>query len=207
MKKSHKAAITELFGQFDQLDQKQRVEIFNLVSKKIQQLVDIDFPTVGIQLIEADKIRSNDYNPNKVAKPEMTLLHHSISKDGLTMPVVVASGDDRGEYEVVDGFHRTSTLKGDTDLMERSHGYIPVSILDKGLDDRISSTVRHNMARGSHQIELTSALVISLTKNNWTDEKLAKELGMDPSEVLRMKQVSGLSDIFGDTSAFSEAWE
>jgi len=207
MKKQHKTMIDEFFKQFDDMDIDEKVEIFNYSSKKLQALVDIDFPTVGIQLVKADQIRSNSYNPNKVAKPEMELLNLSITKDGLTMPVVAAPSDEYGVYEVIDGFHRTFTIKDSPELLERSRGYIPLSILDKKFDDRMTATVRHNMARGTHQVELTSALVISLTKHNWNNEKLARELGMDPSEVLRMEQVSGLSDIFGNDVSFSEAWE
>jgi len=182
----------------------EKVEIFNKLSSSMKDYIDIPHPVIGLQLVKLADVSTNNYNPNKVASPEMKLLEYSIEKDGLTMPVVVANVDEK--FEIVDGFHRSCVVKNNKKINALSKGYLPVSILNKTLDDRITSTVRHNMARGTHQVELTSKLVIGLSKNNWTDEKLAKELGMDASEVLRMKQISGIASVFG-SGKFSKAWK
>lgn len=161
-------------------------------------------PATCPQLVPVDDVRGNDYNPNKVAPPEMQLLRLSLLKDGFTMPVVVA-GDRKG-YVVVDGFHRRQLAKTDAQIRKSLGGYLPVVRLDKSIEDRITSTVRHNMARGSHQVELTARLVTLLRRHNWTNERIGKELGMDPDEVLRLKQMQGLAEVFADRE-FSRAWD
>ncbi|MGX2008659.1 hypothetical protein ACWIVX_02155, partial [Enterobacter asburiae] len=37
------------------------------------------------------------------------------------------------------------------------------------------------------------------------DAKISQELGMDADEVLRLKQINGLAELFGDRQ-FSQAW-
>lgn len=121
------------------------------------------------------------------------------------MPVVVAD-DGEGEQVVVDGFHRTTIVKTKTDIRASTGGYLPVVKLNKTVEDRITATVRHNMARGSHQVELTAKLVTALRKHNWTNARIGLELGMDPDEVLRLKQITGLAEAFAHED-FSRAWE
>lgn len=164
-------------------------------------------PVECVQWVPADKVIANDYNPNSVAPPEMELLHTSIQEDGYTQPIVVWAHD--GIYEVVDGFHRNRVGKEYEDIRERLHGYLPVAIInndreDKG--DRIASTIRHNRARGKHRVEAMSDIVIELKRRNWSDKKIAKELGMDADEVLRLTQITGLAEMFADHD-FSQAWE
>jgi len=187
------------------MDIAERVAEYNRLVNEAADLLGISHPCLRPQLVPAESIVGNDYNPNKVAPPEMRLLRLSIEKDGLTMPVVVCRKDDGG-YVVVDGFHRTTTIKTVPKISESLHGYIPVSMLDKPLEDRITATVRHNMARGSHQVELSASLITMLTKHHWSDARIGKELGMDPDEVLRLKQVKGLAEAFRDKE-FSKAWE
>lgn len=185
----------------------ERVEKYNKISSALKEMVGINFPVVGVQLVPLESVQANDYNPNKVAKPEMKLLELSIRKDGLTMPVVVANdGKNKGKYIVVDGFHRTTVTKNTDDIRERSKGYLPVSFLDKNIEDRITATVRHNVARGTHQVELTAHLVTLLKKHNWSNERIGTELGMQPDEVLRLKQITGLAEMFADEE-FSKSWE
>jgi ParB-like chromosome segregation protein Spo0J len=167
--------------------------------------VNLPHPTLGVQLVPVETVQGNDYNPNRVAPPEMRLLRLSIAKDGMTMPVVVSDDAESGGYVVVDGFHRTQVVKETTKVRETLSGFLPVVKLDKGIEDRITSTVRHNMARGSHQVELTAKLVTALKKHNWTNERIGIELGMDPDEVLRLKQITGLAEAFSDKE-FSRAW-
>lgn len=164
-------------------------------------------PVECVQWVKADKVIANDYNPNSVAPPEMELLHTSIQEDGYTQPIVVWYHD--GIYEVVDGFHRNRVGKEYADIRERIFGYLPVVVInndreDKG--DRIASTIRHNRARGKHKVEAMSDIVIELKRRNWSDKKIAKELGMDADEVLRLSQITGLAEMFADKD-FSQAWE
>lgn len=159
-------------------------------------------PVSQVRWVEADKVQANDYNPNSVAKPEMELLRRSIEADGYTQPIVTWLRDD-GIYEVVDGFHRHMVGK------EMGLTHLPVVVVNHGLterNDRIASTIRHNRARGKHKIASMSDIVVELSRRNWNDEKIARELGMDADEVLRLKQISGLAELF-EREDFSEAWE
>lgn len=158
-------------------------------------------PVSFVKWVPIEKIYGNDYNPNKVAPPEMKLLKISIQEDGFTQPIVVWEVDDG--YEVVDGFHRH--LVG----IELGFSHLPVVIINENRTDktdRIASTIRHNRARGKHQIQAMSDIVVELSRRNWSDEKIARELGMDADEVLRLKQITGIAELFMDEE-FSEAWE
>lgn len=182
----------------------ERVAIYNELVQMAAELVNLPHPATCPQLVPVDDVHGNDYNPNRVAPPEMRLLQLSIAKDGLTMPVVVAQ--EKKGYVVVDGFHRTGCAKNVAAIRKSLGGYLPVVTLQKSLEDRITATVRHNMARGTHQVELSAKLVTMLKKNNWTNERIGKELGMDADEVLRLKQITGLAEAFSDRE-FSRAWE
>ena len=158
-------------------------------------------PVNKVTWVPAWQVHANDYNPNSVAPPEMKLLQHSIECDGYTQPIVV--WQTKEGYEVVDGFHRY--LIGDKlGLLE-----LPVVIINEDRSDRsdrIASTIRHNRARGKHQVGAMSDIVQELTRRNWSDKRIAKELGMESDEVLRLKQITGLAELFNDEE-FSEAWE
>lgn len=186
----------------------EKVEIFNKVTQELYDWIDVNHPALNVQLVPANKVIGNDYNPNKVAPPEMKLLKLSIRKDGVTMPVVVCDTPENRKYPytVVDGFHRTTVIQQDKEINESLHGYVPVSRLNKKLEERITSTVRHNMARGTHQVELSAKLVTMLKKHNWTNARIGIELGMDADEVLRLKQITGLAEAFKDEE-FSKSWE
>lgn len=185
----------------------EKVEVFNSVSQQLYDWLGLNHPSLNVQLIKAEQVMGNDYNPNRVAPPEMKLLTLSMRKDGVTMPVVVSDQprNKKQPYVVVDGFHRTTVIKNTKDINESLAGYVPVSKLNKDLDDRITSTVRHNMARGTHQVGLSSNLVVMLRKRNWNDERIGEELGMDAEEVLRLKQITGLAEVFADEE-FSKEW-
>ena len=164
-------------------------------------------PVECVQWVKAEEVIANDYNPNSVAPPEMELLHTSIQEDGYTQPIVVWQHD--GIYEVVDGFHRNRVGKEYADIKERIHGYLPVVVINNDREDRgdrIAATIRHNRARGKHQVEAMSDIVIELKRRNWSDAKIAKQLGMDADEVLRLTQITGLAEMFADKD-FSMAWE
>jgi len=158
-------------------------------------------PVSNVQWVPTAEIHGNDYNPNMVAPPEMRLLELSIKSDGYTQPIVVWRTDDG--YEVIDGFHRHKIG------VKLGLSYLPVVVinndrLDKG--DRIAATIRHNRARGKHLVEGMSDIVLELKRRNWSDEKIGRELGMEPDEVLRLAQITGLAEMFADRE-FSEAWE
>jgi len=164
-------------------------------------------PVDLVEWVSSDNIHANDYNPNSVAPPEMELLRLSIASDGYTQPIVTM---DEGETrEVIDGFHRNRVGKECADVRARVQGFLPVVTIrdDRGdKSDRIAATIRHNRARGKHQVIAMSDIVIDLARRNWSDSKISKELGMDEDEVLRLKQISGLAEAFADRE-FSEAWE
>lgn len=158
-------------------------------------------PVSKVRWVDAEKVFANDYNPNKVAPPELKLLEVSITENGFTQPIVVWQVDDG--YEVVDGFHRHIVGK------KIGMKLLPVVIINDDMidrGDRIAATIRHNRARGKHQIQAMSDIVVELSKRNWSDNRIAKELGMDADEILRLKQITGLAELFA-TEEFSEAWE
>lgn len=163
-------------------------------------------PVDFVKWIINDKVVANDYNPNKVAPPEMELLEVSIMNDGYTQPIVTWPHDD--EVEVIDGFHRNRVGKESLVIKDRIKGYLPTVIIRKeqsSKNDRIASTIRHNRARGKHQVDAMSEIVIELKNRNWSNGRISKQLGMDEEEVLRLCQISGLEHLFSDKD-FSKAW-
>lgn len=165
-------------------------------------------PVDFVRWVRNDTVHANDYNPNKVAPPEMELLRLSIARDGYTQPIV-AMHDEDGAVEVIDGFHRHRVGKEFPDIEQRVHGYLPIVQIredrsEKG--DRIASTIRHNRARGKHMVQAMSDIVIELKRRNWSNDRIGKELGMDPDEVLRLCQITGLAELFSDET-FSAAWD
>lgn len=163
-------------------------------------------PVYNVRAIPIEKIRANSYNPNSVAPPEMELLEVSIWEDGYTMPVVCYYLPDEDIYEIVDGYHRYTTLKTSKRIFDREKGMLPVVVIDKDESNRMASTIRHNRARGSHSIDLMSNIVAELTKSGMSDAWILKHVGMDKDELLRLKQITGLADLFKDKE-FSQAFE
>ena len=192
----------------ERLDDATRIEALNAIRTMLHAVSPLrDEPIDLVLWVPAEAVRANDYNPNTVAAPEMKLLEHSIGEDGYTQPVVTwVEGDGR---EVVDGFHRRTVGVSSRAVRKRTHGYLPVTTINAdraGRSDRIAATIRHNRARGKHGVENMSKIVVELAKRNWSDERIGKELGMEPDEVLRLKQISGLREMFASRD-FSEAWE
>ncbi len=164
-------------------------------------------PVDFVKWIPCENVVANDYNPNKVAPPEMELLEISIMNDGYTQPVVTFPKENN--VEVVDGFHRTRVSKESKIVRERVMGYTPIVSIRKeqsDKNDRIASTIRHNRARGKHQVDAMSEIILELKNRNWKNERIARELGMDEEEILRLCQITGLQDIFKDDD-FSKSWE
>jgi len=200
--------IEDLASAIDALDLSDKVDALNAARRRLHDVSPFrDHPVDLVQWVDAHSVTANDYNPNTVAAPEMALLELSIESDGYTQPVVTWVDDER--RETVDGFHRGEVGRSCETVRKQTHGYLPVTTIresQKGKKDRVASTIRHNRARGRHRIDAMSDIVQDLAKRNWTDNRIARELGMDPDEVLRLKQISGLAELFADRE-FSEAWE
>jgi hypothetical protein len=200
--------IENLITQLLNCDFNQKVELINELRYFIHQISPFkNEPVDYVRWELAENIIANDYNPNKVAPPEMELLEVSIMNDGYTQPVVTFPNNNK--IEVVDGFHRTRVSKESKIVRERVFGYTPTVIIRKeqsDKNDRIASTIRHNRARGKHQVDAMSEIILELKNRNWKNERIARELGMDEEEILRLCQITGLQDIFKDDD-FSKSWE
>ena len=153
-------------------------------------------PVYSIESVPIEKIQANMYNPNAVAPPEMKLLYQSIKEDGYTMPIVCYYLPDEDKYEIVDGFHRYMIMRDHKDIHKREGGKLPVSVIEKDLSNRMASTIRHNRARGTHSIQLMTHIVSELTKAGMSDAWILKNIGMDADELLRLKQLSGIAELF-----------
>lgn len=163
-------------------------------------------PVYNITAVPIDKIQANNYNPNAVAPPEMKLLYESIKNDGYTMPIVCYYDAEQDIYIIVDGFHRYRIMREYPDIYEREGGMLPVSVINKSIDERMASTIRHNRARGTHDVELMSNIVKDLHELGRSDAWISKHLGMDKDEILRLKQITGLASLFKDIN-FGRAWK
>ena len=163
-------------------------------------------PVYNVLRVPIEKVRSNDYNPNSVAPPEMALLETSIWEDGYTQPVVTVFDEETDEYVVVDGFHRFLTMKTSKRIYDREQGFLPIVVLDKHVSDRMASTIRHNRARGTHSIELMSTIVSELVEMGKGDRWICEHIGMSKDELLRLKQITGLAALFANQD-FSASWD
>jgi ParB-like chromosome segregation protein Spo0J len=189
------------------LELDERIEAINQIRALLHDVSPFKSEPVDfVKWVKNTDVKANDYNPNSVAPPEMKLLERSIDADGFTQPIV--SWVSEGTNEVIDGFHRHRVGKESEVIQSRVKGYLPiVSIRDsqEGKNDRVASTIRHNRARGKHRVEAMSDIVLDLKRRNWSNKKIANELGMDQDEVLRLAQITGLAEMFKDKD-FSEAW-
>lgn len=198
-----------LFDRLPTLPLSERVDALNQLREMLHERSPFKLEPVDcVRWVRAEQLEANDYNPNSVAPPEMKLLEHSVTEDGFTQPIV-AWEESPDHYEVVDGFHRNRVAREVPVVAARLLGYMPVSVvnqdrLDRG--DRIAATIRHNRARGKHRVGAMADIVVELKRRNWSDAKIGRELGMDPDEVLRLSQISGLAEMFANHE-FSEAWE
>ena len=197
-----------LVAALSKLDEQARIDALNEVRLALHAVSPMrDEPVDCVLWVRSDKVEGCEYNPNRVSPPEMLLLARSIEADGYTQPIVAHR---EGDIDiVVDGFHRNRVGKEHAPVVARLRGRLPIVRIREavsGIDQRMVSTVRHNRARGKHAINPMSDIVVELKRRNWSDEKIGKELGMDPDEVLRLSQITGLAEMFADR-AFSEAWD
>jgi len=198
--------IVEKLGAEPDLDYK--IDMMNKIRAAIHEVSPMKSEPVDYVIwTKIDTVVANNYNPNVVAPPEMKLLEHSILMDGYTQPIVTWLRDSK--VEVIDGFHRYRVGKECETVQKRIQGYLPTVVIKKDRtdkNDRIASTIRHNRARGKHQIDAMSEIILELKSRNWKNERIARELGMDEEEILRLCQITGLSELFSDGD-FSKAWE
>jgi ParB-like chromosome segregation protein Spo0J len=203
-----KNEVSAIINAIEGADLDGKIELMNYVKSAMYEVSPMKAEPVDCVLwVKGTEIEANDYNPNSVASPEMELLRTSIGNDGYTQPIVTMRLEEG--YEVIDGFHRNRVGKEFKDVRERIKGYLPVTVIRNDREDRsdrIASTIRHNRARGKHRIEAMSDIVLELKRRNWSDKKIGKQLGMDPDEVLRLAQITGLAEMFTDED-FTEAWE
>jgi len=183
-----------------------KIGFLNEVRDAIKEISPFKEPIENVRWVDIEKVKPNDYNPNKVAKKEMELLYKSIEHDGYTQPIVTFYDEDKDEYIIVDGFHRYYVAKEKEDIREKMQGKLPVTIINKGVNDRMASTIRHNRARGRHAIEGMSELVYDMFKKGWKDERICNELGMEAEELLRLKHITGFAKLF-DGAKYNKAWE
>lgn len=199
----------QLCAELADLADDERIDALNLVRAALHDISPMRSEPIDLVLwVPAEDVAANDYNPNRVAAAEMALLEHSIRMDGYTQPIVTYV-EATAARTVIDGFHRNRVGREVLDLSARLRGRLPVTTLAPERTDRsdcMASTIRHNRARGKHVVAAMSDIVIDLTKRNWTENRIAKELGMDADEVLRLQQIGGLAELFADRD-FSEAWE
>ncbi len=164
-------------------------------------------PVYDVKAVPVEKVVANSYNPNIVAPPEMKLLELSIWEDGYTMPCVCYYLEDSDLYELVDGYHRYMVMKTSERIYMRENGLLPVVVIDKDISNRMASTIRHNRARGVHSVELMSGIVVELVRSGMSDEWIMRNIGMDRDELLRLKQITGLADLFvGKSFSLSNDW-
>jgi ParB-like chromosome segregation protein Spo0J len=202
--------INELLLHIADLPLDEKINAINEVKLALHEISPFkNEPVDCVVWVKNNQVQANDYNPNKVAPPEMELLEISIMNDGYTQPIVTWPNMEKDAMEVIDGFHRNRVGKESKIVNNRVHGYLPIVTIrneQSNKNDRIASTIRHNRARGKHQINAMSEIVIELKNRNWTNQRIAKQLGMDEEEVLRLCQISGLEHLFNDND-FSKAWE
>lgn len=199
--------IEEILDYANNLNFDDKVKFINFLRDKVHKISPFkNEPVDYVKWVKSDNVVANDYNPNKVAPPEMQLLEVSIINDGYTQPIVTFPQDDK--ITVIDGFHRNRVGKESKIVNQRINGYLPTVIIrpeKSDINSRMASTIRHNRARGKHQVSAMSEIVMELKNRNWANKRIAKELGMDEDEILRLCQVSGLENLFQDKD-FNQAW-
>ena len=202
MQQSLKDILTDSVNKADN-----KIEFLNELKGFIHnELSPIRQPVDWVRWVPVDKVQANDYNPNSVATTERRLLYTSILHDGYTQPVVTVYDESIDKYVIVDGFHRFLTCRENEDIRERNGGTLPIVVLDKSMNDRMASTVRHNRARGKHSVSGMSSMVFTMLNDGWDDSDICNELGMESEELLRLKHITGFSKLFEDTE-YKKSWK
>ena len=198
-------SLTKLLA--DEADPQARIALLESVAEATHSLHPCNAqPVSRVRWVPVDMVEPNQYNPNSVAKTEMRLLYLSILNDGYSQPVVTIYDEARDKYVIVDGFHRYFTCKNNQDIRDRNHGMLPIVVLDKDINDRMASTVRHNRARGKHSVDGMANMVFKMLDEGWDDATICNQLGMEPEELLRLKHLTGFSKLF-ENAEYKKAWE
>ena len=189
------------------LPDSERINAIELIRQQLYEISPLaSQPVDRVRWVPIEQVEPNDYNPNSVAKIELGLLYTSILHDGYTQPVVTIWSEEQQKYIIVDGFHRYFTCLNNQDIRDRNHGMLPIVVLEKPINDRMASTVRHNRARGKHSIDGMSNMVFQMLENGWSEAEICAELGMEAEEVLRLKHITGFSKLF-ENAQYKKAWE
>lgn len=193
---SAKLAIRSLLA----MSEESRVSAFNELQRELADLVrDVcSDPACSPRLVSTERIDPCDYNPNHTADPELDLLETSMREDGVTMPIVVVPDGER--VIIVDGFHRHKV--GSERLGQR---YLPCSFIERPLAERMAATIRHNRARGKHQVELMGVIVRALVREGLDDERICSAIGLSLEELLRLKQTVGAAGMLA-SKEYGRAW-
>jgi len=199
-------AIHQINEDMKGMTEAQQIEFLEAIKANIHQRSPLNSQPVDyVRWVDVNDVQANDYNPNSIASQEMHLLYTSILHDGYTQPVVTIYDEEIGKYIIIDGFHRYFTCKNNDDIRERNKGRLPIVVLEKDMNDRMASTVRHNRARGKHSVGGMSNMVFSMLDNGWSDADICNHLGMEPDELLRLKHITGFSKLFADAE-YNKAW-
>jgi len=197
----------QIQNKLQQLNNQEKIDFLEELKEYLHRQSPLDSQPVNyVRWVDIDKVEANDYNPNSVANKEMSLLYTSIKHDGYTQPVVTVYDNSKDKYVIVDGFHRYFTCKTNDDILARNHGKLPVVVIEKDINDRMASTVRHNRARGKHSIDGMSNMVFEMLENGWKDEDICNELGMESEEIVRLKHITGFSKLF-ENIEYRNAWK
>lgn len=188
--------IKELTGDID------KVNDFLIELKKTHP---VKHPVNTVLWVDIKNVIANDYNPNKVPKQELTLLYKSIKADGFTQPIVCYKDTVNKKFIIVDGFHRYLVAKKSPDILKTTGGRVPITLIDKDINNRMASTVRHNRAKGIHSVDGMGKLIVKMAANGWGDEKICNEIGVTPHELARLKYVTGFAKIF-EKKPYSQEW-
>lgn len=208
-----KSLTKQIVAALTALPDEERIDAINEVRAALHEVSPLKHhPVDFVRWVKVDVVAPQPLNPNTVAPPEFRLLAHSVEANGYTMPAVVHRGVTESGVEkitTVDGFHRGELPRKIASIRDSTRGRLPVTFIRADRSDdasRIAATVEHNRARGEHRVEAMSEVVRMLYQAGWRDEKIREELGMDDEEVRRLKQITGLAELFADRD-FSPAWE
>lgn len=184
-----------------------RIALINAIKAELHKMSPLaEMPVDNVRWVPIEMVEPNDYNPNSVAPNEMRLLHTSISHDGYTQPVVAIWDEEKSKFVIVDGFHRYTTCRVNADIQQMTHGMVPLVVIEKSINDRMASTIRHNRARGKHSMDGMAEMVFSMLDEGWKDEDICNEIGVSPEELVRLKHVTGFSYLF-ENAEYKLAWQ
>lgn len=195
-----------LIDTLQDLDEDDRLDAIDVVRDNLHEIFPIQQPIDAVKWVDIDMVSPNDYNPNAVARQEMSLLYKSILHDGYTQPVVTIYDPELEKYVIIDGFHRYFTCKTQNDIYKRNKGKLPIVVLKKDINERMSATVRHNRARGEHSVKGMANMVFQMLENGMTESEICDHLGMSAEEILKLKHITGFSKLFADAE-YRKAWE